>query len=58
MLQLPFIVLLQQHGADHPDDRGLIWEYPHDIGAPFHLLVQPLQRVRNWYEDRGACSSG
>ena len=46
MLQLPFVVLLQQHGADQSDDRGLIGKYPNDIGPPLHLLVQPLQRVR------------
>ena len=45
MLQLPFIVLFQKHGADQPDDRWLVGEYADHIGAPLHLLVQPLPGV-------------
>src|SRR5881227_1497867 len=45
VLQLPFIVLLEQYRADQPDDRGLIGEDTDDIGAPLDLFVEPLERV-------------
>ena len=45
LLQLPLVVLLQQHRADQPDDRRLIWEDADDIGAPLDLLVEPFERV-------------
>ena len=46
MLQLPLIILFQQHRADQPDDRCLVGEDPDNVGASLHLLVQPFQRIR------------
>ena len=45
VLQLPFIVLLEQYRANQPNDGGLIGEDADDIGAPLDLLVEPLERV-------------
>jgi hypothetical protein len=45
VLQLPFVVLLEQHCADQPDDRGLVGEDADDVGAAFDFLVEPLNRV-------------
>src|ERR1700751_5063830 len=45
VLQLPFIVLLEQYRADQPNDGGLIGEDADDIGAPLDLFVEPLERV-------------
>ena len=42
VLQLPFVVLLEQHGADQPDNRGLVGEDPDDIGAAFDLFVATM----------------
>src|SRR5262249_34833638 len=33
LLQLPLVVLLEQHRTDQPDNRGLVGEDPDDIGA-------------------------
>ena len=38
----PFVVLLQEYGADQPPDGRFIGEDADDIGAPFDLVVQPL----------------
>ena len=46
MLELPFVIGLQQHRADQALDAVLIREDAHHIGPPFDLLVQALQRVR------------
>ena len=46
VLELPLVVLLEQDGADQPDDGRLVREDADDIGPPLDLLVQPLQRVR------------
>ena len=45
VLQLPFIVLLEQYRANQPNDGGLIGEDADDIGAPLDLLVEPFERV-------------
>ena len=45
VLQLPFIVLLEQYRANQPNDGGLIGKDADDIGAPLDLLVEPLERV-------------
>ena len=58
VLELPFVVGLQQDGADQADDGAFVGEYADDIGAAFDLLIQPFERVGNRYEDRGARSSG
>jgi hypothetical protein len=42
VLQLPLVVLLEQHRADQADDRGFIGEDADDIGAAFDLFVEPL----------------
>src|SRR5262245_17974331 len=39
-LHRPLVVLREQHGADEPNDGGLV-----DIGAPLDLAIEPLQRV-------------
>jgi len=41
VLQLPFIVLFQQHGANQPNDRCFVGEYADDIGPALHLLLYP-----------------
>jgi hypothetical protein len=46
------------HCADQPNDRGFVGEDPDDVGAAFDFLVEPLQRVGNRYENRGAHSFG
>jgi hypothetical protein len=45
VLQLPFIVLLEQYRANQPNDGGLIGKDADDVGAPLDLLVEPLQWV-------------
>ena len=40
MRQLLFVVLVQQHHADEPDDRAFVREYADNIGAALHLRVQ------------------
>ena len=54
VLQLPLVVLLQQHGADQADDRGLVGEDADDVGPALDLLVQALQRVGGVQLGRGA----
>ena len=46
VLQLPFVVLFEQHRADQSDDRCLVGEYADNVGASLHFLVQPFQRIR------------
>ena len=46
VLQLPFVVLFQQHRADQSDDRCFVGEYADNVGASLHFLVQSLQRIR------------
>src|SRR6516165_7278259 len=45
VLQLPFIILLEQYRANQSNDGGLIGEDADDIGAAFDLFVEPLERV-------------
>jgi hypothetical protein len=37
--------LFDQHGAYQPSDSGLVREDANDIGAPFVLFVQALERI-------------
>src|SRR5207248_10036291 len=46
VLQLPFVVLLEQYRANQPNDGGFIGEDADDIGAPFDLLVEPRSEER------------
>lgn len=48
VLALPFVALLEEHGAEEADDRLLVGEDAHPIGAPLHLLLYPglLGRLR------------
>src|ERR1700720_915169 len=45
VLQLPFIVLLEQYRANQPNDGGFIGEDADDVGTPLDLFVEPLERV-------------
>ena len=45
VLQLPFVVLLQQHRADQAQDGLLGGKDADHVGAPLDLLVEPLQRI-------------
>ena len=45
VLQLPFIILLQQHRTDQPDDRCLVGKDFNHVATSLHFLVQSLQRV-------------
>src|SRR5262249_33580340 len=42
VLQLPFVVLLEQHRADQPDDRGFIGENANNVGAALDFFVEPF----------------
>ena len=44
-LDRPFIVLLEQDGADQADNGLLIGEDADDLGAALDLAVQPFQRI-------------
>ena len=44
-LQLPVLVLLQQHRPHQAGDRGVVGEDSNDAGASFDFLVHPLQQV-------------
>jgi hypothetical protein len=41
VLQLPFVVLFQQHCTDQSYDRGLVGEYADHVGPSLHLLLYP-----------------
>ena len=41
----PFVVLLEQQGADQSDDRRLVGEDRDHVGAPLDLTVQAFERV-------------
>jgi len=41
----PFVGLFVQHRADQPDDRHLVREDPHDVGAPADFV--PINRGRS-----------
>jgi hypothetical protein len=51
-------MLLQQQGTDETDDGVFVGEDADDVAATLDLAVQAFERVGNWYEDRGARSSG
>src|SRR3546814_13445541 len=42
---LPFIVLLQQQGADQAGDGGLVGKDPDHLAAALDLAVEALERV-------------
>ena len=44
-LDRPFVVLLEQDGADEAADGGLVGEDADDIGATFDFAVEPLDGV-------------
>src|SRR5262245_55786016 len=44
VLQLPFVVLLEQHRADQPDDRGFIGENANNVGTALDFFVEPFAR--------------
>ena len=44
-LQLPVLVLLQQHRPYQAGDRRVVGEDADDAGAALDLLVDPLQQV-------------
>ena len=48
------VVLLEQDGADEPDDGVVVGEDAHHLGSALDLTVDPLDRVGNRYEDGGA----
>ena len=54
MLELPFIVCLQQHGADQANDGAFVGKDADDLGAALDLAVEPFERVCNRYERAGA----
>jgi hypothetical protein len=44
-LELPVLVLLQQHCIHQPRDRRIVGEDPHHAGAALDFLVDPLEQV-------------
>ena len=52
----PFVVLLEQDGADEADDGLFVREDADDVGAALDLAVEALERVRA--VDFGQCSWG
>lgn len=42
----PFVVCLEHQGADEPDDGLVVRADADDDGAPLHLAVHALDRVR------------
>jgi hypothetical protein len=42
----PFVGLLQQQGADKPDDRGLVREYANNIRPALDLAIEALDGIR------------
>ena len=41
----PFVILLQEQGADQAGDGGLVGEDADDLAASLDLAVEPLQRI-------------
>lgn len=39
-LDHPFVVLIEQDGADEPRNRGFVWEDADDIGSALDLAVE------------------
>lgn len=50
----PLVVLFEEQCADEAQDGVVVWEDADDVGAALNLAIQPLDRVRNRYEDLGA----
>ena len=44
-LQLPVLVLLQQHRPNQAGDRGIVGEDADDAGAALYFFIHPLQQV-------------
>ena len=44
-LQLPVLVLLQQHCPHQPGDGGVIRKDAHEPGTAFDFFIDPLQQV-------------
>jgi hypothetical protein len=42
VLELPFVVLFQQHSADQPDDRLFRWKDAYYVGTAFDFLLYQL----------------
>lgn len=57
-LHRPLVILLQQQGADQPGDRGLLWEDPDDVAAPFDFVVQRLDGICIGYAGAGFRRAG
>lgn len=53
-LHSPLFVLLEQDGANEPDDGILVGEDAHHLGPPLHLAIHPFYRVVNRYKIPGA----
>ena len=53
-LDSPFVALFHGDGADQTHDRGLVQEDADNLDAALDRAVQPLDGIRNWYEDVGA----
>ena len=51
-LHRPFIVLLEQNGADEAGDRSLVGEDADDLGPALDLAVEALERIGRWIFDR------
>ncbi len=51
---LPFVVLLEQGGADEALYGGFIRENSNDVGSALHLFVLPFDGIGNGYDDPGA----
>ena len=49
VLELPFVVGLEKHGADQADNGALVREDADDVGPALDRLVEPLKRVRRMY---------
>ena len=54
VLDGPFVILLQEYGADESGDGLVVGEDADDVGAPLDLAVEALDRVGNRYEVIGA----
>jgi hypothetical protein len=40
VLQLPLVVLFQQHRADEPNDRGFVREYTNHVGSEIDVALR------------------
>ena len=46
VLQLPLVVLLEQHGADQTDDGRVVGKDADHIRPSLELFVQPFDQIR------------